>query len=450
MPGAVDVVVVGAGLAGLAAARRLAGRGRSVVVLEARDRVGGRTLTRPLPDGAHVDLGAQWMGPGQDRVEALVRELGLTPFDQHASGRKVLDLGGQITTYASDVPSLPLLGLVDLDRTIRRLEGMAREVPLAAPWTAARGSEWDGETVETWKRRHVWTREARALVDVAVRSIFAAEPSDLSLLHFLFYVHSGGGLMNLATIRGGAQQTRLVEGFGEVSRRVAGTLGDRVVLAQPVRSLAQDSEGVEARADGGRFRARFAIVSVPPALAGRIDYDPPLPAPRDQLTQRMPAGAAVKIVTTYERPFWREAGRSGEAVCDTGPLTLVFDDSPHDVRHGALVGFVLGATARSWQLRPPADRRKETLDALVRFFGAPAGEPVAYLEQDWPAEPWSRGCYVGLLPPGALTSLGSFLRTPCGRIHWAGTETAVRWNGYMDGAIESGERAADEVLDRLG
>jgi len=459
VPRSVDVAIVGAGLAGLEAARRLEAAGRSVLVLEARDRVGGRTLSHTLESGHVVDLGAQWIGPGQDRITGLCEELGLRTFPQHCEGTKVLALGDAVRTYKADIPSLPLLGLLDLDRAIKRLDRLAAEVPLGAPEQAREARAWDAMTVETWKQRNLFTAGARALVDVAVEAILAASPREVSLLHFLSYLHSGGGLMRLSTIPGGAQQTRLREGFQEVSRRLAARLAGQVLLEAPVRRIRQDEEGVTVEHARGEARARFVVVAIPPALAGRIEYDPLLPSARDQLTQRAPMGSVIKCVAVYERPFWRERGYSGEAVCDRDPVRIAFDDSPdeHGEGHptgagtsgqGALVGFVLADAARRFGPRPAEERRREVLGAFARFFGEEARRPVEYAEKDWSAEPWSRGCYAALMPPGVLTEYGAALRAPVGRIHWAGTETAVRWMGYMDGALESGERVAGEITAR--
>lgn len=446
----VDVVVVGAGLAGLYAARELTRAGASVVVLEARDRVGGRTLSRATRSGDMIDLGAQWLGPGQDRMFALAKEFGIDTFPQHFRGTKVLALGDKVSTYKSEIPSLPVVGLIDLQLAINKIEKLCKQVPLEAPWEAAKAAEWDGMTVESWKRAHVGTRGARSLIDAAVWAIFAAEPSEVSFLHFLYYLHSGGGLMKLATINGGAQQTRAVPGMQEFSKRLARDLGERVVLGAPVRAIAQDGSGVTVRSDAGEHRGSYAIVAVPPALASRIDYAPAMPGMRDQLTQRMPMGSVVKCIVTYPRPFWRDRGLSGEVVSDRGPVKLVFDDSPADGSHGALVGFVSGNEARAWGSFSADEKRAAALACMVRYFGSEAGKCDEFLEQDWTQEQWSRGCYVGIMPPGVMTACGKALRAPVGRVHWAGTETAVRWNGYMEGAIESGERAAREVLVRLG
>jgi monoamine oxidase len=452
----VDVVVVGAGLAGLSAARALHEAGASVQVLEARDRVGGRVLSRRLQSGSVVDLGAQWIGPGQDQMFALARELGLKTFAQRHAGTKILCLDGKLSTYRGDIPSLPLLGLLDLDRAIKRLEALCVTVPLQAPQRAPEAAIWDSMTVESWLRDSVFTDSARALLRIGVESIFSAEPVELSFLHFLWVLHSGGGLMKLSTIRNGAQETRLVDGCQSFATGLLEKLGpQRVLLGAPVHAIEQDDAGVTVRHAQGAARGRYAILALPPPLCGRIAYHPALPARRDQLTQRMPMGSVCKFVVVYKQPFWLQRGQSGEAVCDQGPVRLVFDDSPpgadgHGDGHGALVCFVLADGLRELREQPEAERRAQVTGALVRLFGQEAAQPLEVIEQDWSQEAFSRGCYFALMPPGTLTQLGTALRQPVGRLHWAGTETAERWSGYMEGAVESGQRAAREVLERTG
>ncbi len=187
------------------------------------------------------------------------------------------------------------------------------------------------------------------------------------------------------------------------------------------------------------------IVTLPPALCGRLDYDPILPGLRDQLTQRVPMGSVIKCSAVYDRPFWRDAGLTGQATSDSGAVRITFDNSPPDGRPGVLLGFIEGDEARAWGQRSPSDRRAAVLESLVAYFGAPAGAPTAYIEHDWSADPWTRGCYGGFMPPGVLTTYGPALREAIGRVHWAGTETADVSNGYMDGAVRSGERAAGEI-----
>ncbi|RKH85122.1 FAD-dependent oxidoreductase [Corallococcus sp. AB045] len=445
-----DVVVIGAGVAGLTAARDIARTGATVAVLEARDRVGGRTLTRELGGGL-VDLGGQWVGPRQRHVLKLADGLGLQRFPQHHRGTKVLEVRGERRTYQGKVPSLPLLSLLDLQRVIWKLDGLAKRVPREQPSAAPKAAEWDALTVEDWKQRHVPTWGARAALDIATRAVFAAEPSELSFLSFLSYVHSNGGLMPLTEIEGGAQAERFVDGAQSLSRRLAEALPpDRVVLSAPVKAVHQDARGVTATTEDGRtFRARYAVVATPPALAERIDFGADLPPGRRRAHADIPMGSVIKVVATYATPFWREAGLSGEAVSDAGPVRLCFDDCGPHGHHPALVGFFLGDTARAWTGRPVEDLHRAALADFARFFGPQALSPVAIAALDWKQEAFSTGCYVGLPRPGTLTAIGDALRAPFGRVHWAGTETAIEGCGYLDGAVESGERAATEVAARL-
>jgi len=450
-----DVLVLGAGLAGLFAARTLAQQGLRVRVLEARDRVGGRTLSHRLSSGDIIELGAQWLGPGQDRLIRLVRELGLATLAQPYQGKKVLAIGDRVSTYEGDIPSLPLLGLLDLHRTLSRVDALAKQVPQEHPADAPEALAWDGMTVESWKQAHVHTAGARALFDIAVAAIFAAEPSELSLLYFLHYIHAGNGIMNLSTIRDGAQQTRLVDGFQQVSLRMAAepALVDRIHLSHPVCAIEQTSDAVCVRAQSPsgpkRFHAHFVIIAIPPALCAGIDFKPDLPVARKQLQQRMPMGSVCKCIATYPRPFWRERGYSGEAVCDRGPIRAVFDDSSADGKRGGLLGFMLGDHLRSEAERDPEARKRSVLAAFARFFGEEALHPESYVEHNWSLEPYSQGCYTAVMPPATLTRFGHTLRAPIGRLHFAGTETATRFPGYMEGALESGARAAEEVTARL-
>jgi monoamine oxidase len=442
-----DVVVVGAGLAGLTAARTLAAGGLEPVVLEARDRVGGRTLNEPLGDGKVVEIGGQWVGPTQRRVTALAREVGVSTFPTHDHGDHVIEFEGKRARHRGTIPRLRWTVMLDTAQALARLERMARQVPLDAPWRARRAERWDGETLATWMRRHMRTAGGRTLLEMATQAVWAVEPADLSLLHMLFYTHSAGGLSSMLETEGGAQQDRFVGGSQLVSIRVAEELGERVALDAPVRSIEHGDRGVLVKSDGVTARGRRAIVAVPPALAGRIEYDPPLPGHRDQLTQRMPQGAVIKCVAVYERPFWREQGLSGQGTSDAGPVRMTFDNSPPDGEPGALVGFLEGRFARELG-RAPAERRREAvLGCFERLFGAAASRPQRYIERVWADERWTRGCYGCYMAPGGWTAYGSALRPPVGAIHWASAETATVWNGYMDGAVQSGERAAAEVLE---
>lgn len=447
------VVVVGAGLAGLAAARRLVERGRDVVVLEARDRVGGRTEGGATADGTPIELGGTWIGPTQNRMYALVEELGLETFRTwNDEGELLLSLGGRQTRMSPTKGALPRLGafaLADLAQGLARFERLARTVDLAEPWRHPRAAVLDGQTFETWIRRNLRTPTGRAYFRVACEAVFSAEPSDMSLLHALFYAHSGTDFETLLSVDRGAQQDRIVGGSIRIAETMAAQLGDRVRLGDPVRTVAQDAAGVHVTTRGGeRFEGGHAVVTLPPTLAGRLEYDPPLPSWRDQLTQRLPAGSVMKVYAIYDEPFWRAEGLNGQAASDTGPVKVTFDNSPPGAKpaFGVLMGFMEGSEGRTWGARSPAARREATVECLARYFGPRARKVRQYVEKSWAAEPWTRGCYAGFMTPGTWIDHGAALRRPVGRIHWAGTETATVWNGYMDGAVSSGERVADEIL----
>ncbi len=444
-----DVIVVGAGLAGLSAGADLVRAGHSVVVLEARDRVGGRTLNQRLGGGEVVEVGGQWVGPGQDRILARARALGVKTFKTFTKGEQVLDFQGRQSHFSGLIPPLPGPDASDFGTLLGKLIALQRTIPLDRPWLAPGAAGLDSQTVETFKLANSSTQGARFLLDLAVRSVFAAEPRDLSLLHALFYLQSGGGIINLTSTAGGAQDSRFVGGSQLVSLRLAARLGSRVVLEAPARRIDQARGQVTVVSDAGTWRGRRVIVAIAPTLAGRIDYRPALPALRDQLTQRMPQGSVIKFEAVYPKPFWRDEGLNGYSNSDQPPVQLTYDNSPPGGRPGVLLGFVAGSSARRLGALSAAARRTAVLGSFVRRFGAQAAKPRALIEHNWSDEVWTRGCYVGYMPPGVWSDYGSALRAPVGRIHWAGTETSEVFNGYMDGAVRSGERAAREISAEL-
>jgi monoamine oxidase len=463
-----DVAIVGAGLAGLVAARRLLATGSEPVVVEARDRVGGRLLNEEIGGGKVVEVGGQWIGPTQERIAALAGELGVDTFPTYDEGRHLIEIAGKTTSYSGPITdasprlvrdlsrAISPLALIDYEQARARLDRMARSVPLEEPWLAEKALDWDGQTFATWVRRNTRTAAARTLFELATEAVWAAEPSDVSLLHVLFYTRSGSGFNTLLGTDGGAQQDRFHGGSQRLALLMAEQLGEgRVRLGVPVRRIEHGRDGVVLHANGATggpgltVRARRAIVAVPPTLAGRIAYDPPLPARRDQLTQRMPQGTVIKTMAIYERPFWREEGLSGQAASDGGAARVVFDNSPPDGSPGVLLGFLEGRLARQWGARPAAERREAILAGHARLFGERAAQPERFIERVWAEEEWTRGCYGCLMMTGGWTEYGRALREPIGPIHWAGAETATVWNGYMDGAVQSGERAAGEVQAAL-
>lgn len=440
-----DVIVVGAGLAGLRTADLLRAAGMRVLVLEARDRVGGRTWTTELA-GAPVELGAQWVGPGQPRMLALLDELGLATHPVAHDGRKVVAIGERRRTHAGTIPPLSPTALGGLQAALWGMDRLAAGIDPAAPWEAARASALDGLTLEQWKRRRIPSAAGRAVFDAAIRVVFGAEPSELSLLWVAHYVAGAGGMSPLVEVQGGAQERRISAGTQSVAVALAGRLGEAVRAGCPVDQVAQDAQGVTVSGAWGAVRGSQVVLALPPHLAGRIAFDPLLPAARDALTQRFPMGQTIKIQVRYEEAFWWAEGLSGEAVCADGPVSVVLDGSGPGGAAPALSAFMVAGPGREAAMWTPEQRRERALEALARCFGPAAREPLGYADLDWSSEPWSRGCPTGSVAPGALHQFGRTLREPVGRLHWAGTETARQWAGFMEGAVESAERATAEVL----
>jgi len=448
MSESVDVVVVGAGFAGLSAAQELTQVGLGTVVLEARDRVGGRVYTATLEGGPWVDLGGQWAGPTQDHLLGLIAEHRLPTFQTWAAGDNLVRFRGKTKRYRGTIPRLELLSLLSVGWAQWRLDSMSKQVRLDAPGKAPRAAGWDAMTRSDFLVRNVKTASARKFLEAGLETVFAAPAREMSLLHVLFYIHSGKNLDMLLGSIGGAQDTRVDGGMQQVAEKLAGGLDVR--LSCPVRRLTQENDGVRVEHDGGALRAKRVIVAVPPKLVTQLEFSPALPEKRAELARKMPMGAVIKCTAVYERPFWRDDGLSGMFVGDEGPIHALFDNSPPNrggegPAFGVLMGFCEADEARALGKLTQEERRAEAVRCFVRAHGERAARPLKYTDHVWENDPWSAGCYGAFMPPGVWTSLGPVLREPVGRVHWAGTETAERWSGYIDGAIASGKRAATEV-----
>jgi monoamine oxidase len=444
-----DVIIVGAGLAGLAAARALLAGGAEPLVLEARDRVGGRTLNEDLGDGKVVEVGGEWVGPTQDRVAELAREFEIDTFATHIAGQNTLEFNGRVSRYEGTIPKLNPAALLEIELTSRKLDRMVRRIRLEAPWTSPDASRLDGTTLATWLDRRLRTRTARRLVEVAVRTVWGADSRDLSLLYALSYIGGAGSFYALLDTDGGAQQDRFVGGSQLISLRMAESLSDRVVLSAPVRRVEHHATRITVSAGDIVARGKRVVVTVPPPACARIDWQPALPMTRAQLTQRMPGGSYLKCQAVYDEPFWRTDGLSGGGVSDVGPATTTFDNSPPDGSPGILLGFASGSDARRLSRLGVSERRRAVVEGFARMYGPRARKVERYIEQDWSREPWTGGAPIFYMPPGTWTGFGEALREPIGPIHWAGSETSTAWPGYMDGAVRSGDRAAAEVLATL-
>lgn len=440
-----DVVVVGAGFAGLTAARELTRLGHNVLILEGRDRVGGRSDTGHVA-GIPVDMGGTFVGPTQDAVLELAAELGIETIPTYNEGANLIQWRGMVRPYRGTIPRLSLGGLLDIGRVRWRFERVARKVPLAEPWTARRAAQLDGQSLGDWLRSMHAGATARDLLAIMSRVTWGCEPDDVSMLHAARYVRAAGGLDRLLDVKNGAQQDRFAAGTQQIAQAVAAQLGDRVVLDAAVHRIDHYDGGVTISCEKGRADARFVVVAIPPEHRAGIEFNPALPTEYDRLAMSWPQGRLSKAYAAYPTPFWRENGHSGQALADDGPVFITFDVSPQADGPGVLLGFV---DARAFDELPADQRRKRALESFAALFGDDALKPLDYVDHRWGAEEFAPGGPTAAVPPGSWTRYGRWLRRPIGPIHWAGTETADEWTGFLDGAVRSGRRAAAEVADRL-
>ncbi|WP_158289407.1 flavin monoamine oxidase family protein [Paenibacillus flagellatus] len=439
-----EVIVVGAGLAGLSAALALYDRGIDVIVLEAQSRVGGKVLS-VVEDGVTVDYGAQWISPHQPRMKALLARFGLTTVPTFAKGDALYVLRGDRMRGNGDRPPLGWTGKLDLFRIRRKLDKLAGTIDPGAPWKSAAAPELDALTMETWLEKAAFSTAAKSFCRAVAEEGLCARLSEVSMLDVLWDYVSAGGVDKLMT----AEDEWIAGGTQQLPAKMAERLGDAVRPDNAVRTIRWGGGQVTAYTDREAWTGRRAIVAIPPTFTNRIAYEPPLPPDRDQLCQRIGQGAVIKFVLVYDTPFWRERGWSGSAYGETGPIQTVLDGTEPGQRLGVLAAMANGGHARRLGRLGKEERKTEVLRSLARFVGEKALEPVAVYEKDWSADPWIRGGYGGRFAPGVLSEFGPSLLEPVGPIHWAGAETATVWRMYMEGALQSGERAAEEVARAL-
>ncbi|MDQ2838439.1 MAG: FAD-dependent oxidoreductase [Actinomycetota bacterium] len=438
--------MVGAGFAGISAARELKRAGKTVALLEARSRLGGRSLSQSIGDGKVVELGCEFHGQDDSVSAQTARSVGIASHKVYDQGLKLIDNGGKLARWKGAIPKVSPLALADFGQAALRIERMRREVPQEAPWQAPHAQQWDNETMWSWTQRNVRTREGRSLMRLLIESGMGASPAEVSVLHVLNYSNGTGGFRATTTVTGGTLENRFVGGSQSLALRLAESVAAETYVGAQVRQIQHPGDYVRVSGPGFEAVGRRVVVAVPVPLAGRIDYDPVLPGYRDQLTQRMTMGSAIKYLALYDEPFWRADGMTGLAISHTSPIRAVMDGSPPDGTPGVLTAFVTGPPAREVARLTEAERRALLLRQLVHYFGPRAGKPYDIIEQNWMAEQYTRGCYHGYAPPGLYTEFGSALKDPIGRIHWAGAETVPVEFGSMSGAIYSGQRVAKEIL----
>ena len=462
----VDVVVVGAGLAGLVAARCLQQAACSVRLIEAAEQPGGRMRRQQLPlegggvgPGGHhpwIDLGGQWVGPSQTRVLALLERHGIRRFASPHRGDTVLVFGEQRCRFSGffqgfpegQPPAVPEADWADAMAALEQFQALVAQLPEGHPHHHPAAAALDRLSFQDWIDAHTHTPFAAwyfAYFCRAVGFLGPAEPEQVSLLHVLWGQRT-------APQGEHPEEWLLHGGAGQLPALLAAELGEAVLhLGEPVRAVEQEGpHPVVVRTDRGQYPCRAVIVAMPPAMAARLQFTPELPADRQHLQAEMAMGACAKVLVAYASPWWREQGLAGIAIGDRPTVELCADSSDPESGFGVLAAFVAGHRYHRWAPLPEAERRRAVLADLAAYLGPQALAPLAYCEKDWPAEPHVGGAYAGWMPPGLWTRCGDALRRPHGRVFWAGTEVAERWPGFFEGAVRSGEEAAAAVLAQLG
>uniref|UniRef100_A0A8D0EEU0 Amine oxidase n=2 Tax=Salvator merianae TaxID=96440 RepID=A0A8D0EEU0_SALMN len=450
-----DVVVIGAGISGMSAAKLLFESGVNVVVLEARDRVGGRTHTIRNKQVNYVDVGGSYIGPTQNRILRLAKELGIQTYKVNMAEKLILHKNGKSSFFQGTFPTVwnPLVYL-DLNNFWRTMDNLGKEIPAEAPWDAPHAAEWDKMTMKEFINKHCWTKTVRDFATFFVNVNVTSEPHEVSALWFLWYVKLCGGTTRIFSVENGGQERKFVGGSGQITEKIMERLEGSVKLERPVVHIDQSGDNVIVETLNHEiYKCRYVISAIPPILTTKIHFKPELPTKRNQLIQRMPMGSVIKCMVYYKEAFWKKLGSCGSAMIldEEAPISITLDDTKPDHSVPALMGFIL--TRKAYRLADASkeERKRKICEIYAKAFGTDeALHPVHYEEKNWSAEQYSGGCYTAYFPPGIMSQYGRVIRQPAGKIYFAGTETATQWSGYMDGAVQAGERAAREVLYSMG
>jgi len=443
-----DAIVVGAGYAGLAAGLALQKAGKNILVVEARNRCGGRILTEYFSDQDYTDLGGQWIGPGHERMYQLAAEFGIETFHNYDSGKSTLLFNNKLKLYKGLIPPLPLFALLSVDRAIRKINKLAKTIDLEHPYQSEQAAKWDAMSLQDWMNLQMKNETARKMFAIATEAVFATDASTISFLHALFYIKSNNYFDYLMNVDKGAQQDRIKGGAQSICIKMAEALGDSMQYEKIVTHIQQDEEMVTVSGNDFSYTATQCIVAVPPIVSTQISFTPSIPTAQWQLMNASFMGTVVKCYAVYPSPFWRKQFKNGLVAAPDELTSVVFDNSPFNGSKGILMGFSLAEKAKQLMQHDQATRKEMVKAGFIKMFGPEAANIEYYTDKSFTEEPFTKGCYAGIFPPGILTQLQTSLATPFQRIHWAGTETSDQFNGYMEGAVRSGERAAKAIISQ--
>nr|KGA07935.1 MAG: hypothetical protein GM42_0390 [actinobacterium acMicro-1] len=442
-----DVAIVGGGISGMAAADRLVAAGRSVVVLEANNRIGGRTWSSTDEPGGPVDFGGMYIGETHSHLLELGRSLGLETTSAVAQGTDVYLVGGERILAPDGVFPLQVEYAEEFRSSFKRLDEVARAVGWREPWASPDSEHLDSITVAEWIESNVTHASVKLLHHHAVNSVLGASASEVSMLYWAYYIDQCEGIESLLAARGGAQNEWWVGGTAQISELIAAKLGSGVRTDFPVSSIDTSKGVVILKSDSNEeVRATEVIIAMSPANAHRIRFSPQLPEPRAQLQMRSPMARMVKIVLRFEKAFWRTNGLSGVIMNSDEHALLMFPGTKPTDSAETLIAFIGGEYRDEWAKPNPETRKANILAFLERAFDAKPGPLVYYSETDWTLQPWAQGGPVTFMPPGVMSQAGASLRDPIGPIHFAGTEASHMWSGYLEGGVRAGQSAAEAVL----
>ena len=443
-----DVIIIGAGAAGLKAALTLKEAGKSVLVLEARDRTGGRVKAGTIA-GYDIDLGGMWVDKKQTCLLEQAEKYNIKTYEDRSVGNNIFQLDNEHRYVTPDLIPLSRYAKYSLNRAMKNLLKDAGQVSADEPWNAKYANRFDRKSLQGWIDQTIKSKPAASLFHLVNLVEWSVDPSSISYLFFLSLADSESLSSSNLAMEDWSQSMKFHSGMFSVLQAMADELTDNILLSKPVKSISQNDSGISVYCDGEAFNSNYCIVATSPVLASRIDFQPQLSARRDLFMQNMPTASTIKCYIAYEKPFWRELGFSGIIFSNENIFSVISDATPPGADIGVLVAFACGANAIDMSSLSVAQRQKMLIDVLIENFGEQAKSPIDYVDNDWVSAVWSRGCYGGYFPPGALTLVKQNGSEPCGRIHWAGADYTTEWFGFVCGAMESGQSVAEDVINTM-
>ena len=439
-----DIIVVGAGLAGLSGARYLSLAGKRILILEARNRVGGRVLSK-FQGSIPIDLGAQWIQPGQNQIYELLESFGIKTYPSYQRGNHIFATGKKIRPYSGAIPKIGFPAKLEVRKLIQKLKKQSAKINPETPWTSDTTHHLDVQKFSDFIKKRTWFNASRNLVNTEFETLMGCHASEISMLQALFYFRSGCNLKSLFQENGGVRRDRVAGGMQLLATNMANELD--VLLCHPVSSIKHFKGGVEVAGKDFSYKARHVLVAIPPNLARNINFRPQIRNEKRKIWDSTTMGKVLKCIAIYDHPFWRKDGLSGRVVIhEKQPLQAIYDNSSETHPHGILMGLSIGHRAENLMQLSESKREGIILKTFSSFFGPKAENAITYLEKSWFSDPWSQSGYSGHRKPGLWNKYQDALIETSGRVHWAGTETSSLWNGHMEGAVRSGIRAAKEIL----